>query len=104
MADDETNLTLGALGELSEARLLAKQHVPRAVKRLAELMECTGRQAQVAAIACRAIIEVAEGSDADKIIKAVKAHLDSLLSEAERLEAIGQERARAQLPAVGGDE
>lgn len=87
-----------------EARLLAKQHVPAAVQRLVELMKCTGRQAHVAASACKAIIEIAEGSDADKIIKAVKQHLDGLLGEAERLEAVEQERARAALPPVTPDE
>lgn len=90
---------MGDLG--GAARALAKLHVPRAVARLVELMDCEGRQAHVAATACKAIIDIAEGSDADKIIKAVKEHLNTLLSEAERAEAIETERRGAKLlPAV----
>ncbi len=59
---------MGVRGDLIvEARTLAQQlalqHVPRAVARLAELMECDGRQAQVAAVACKALIDIASGDE-----------------------------------------
>lgn len=41
--------------------------------------------------------------DSERIIKAVQSHLDELMREAERLEAIDQEREQAKLPPVGDE-
>jgi hypothetical protein len=40
--------------------------------------------------------------DSERIVKAIQSHLDELMREAERLEAIEQERVQAKLPPVEG--
>lgn len=41
---------------------MAAGHAKRAVQRLAALMECKGRQSQVAVAACKAILATAAGT------------------------------------------
>jgi len=45
----------------AEARALAQEHGPDAIKRLVELMKCRGKQVSTAVRACEAILDRAYG-------------------------------------------
>ena len=66
--------------------LLAKRHTTRAIERLAELMECDGRQSQVAVMACKVMIEVAcpRTTDDARVEKLVEARFRELVEEARK--------------------
>lgn len=62
-----------------------------------------GKKHSAQAAKVYAMLVGCEANDPERIIKAVKQHLDNLLREAERLEAIDQEREQAKLPPVGDE-
>lgn len=80
----------GDLGaELVAARDLALPHVARAVERLAEIMECDGRQTQSAVMAATAMIKLAHPDmDDPRVNKLVEEKFKALVEEArKRIEA-----------------
>jgi len=66
-----------------EVMLLARAHIPKAVQRLAELLDCGGRQAGVAVMAAKALYEIAYPEN-DKLRRAVEKEIQRLLDEARR--------------------
>jgi hypothetical protein len=65
--------------------LLARKLTGRAISRLGELMECDGRQAMVAVLACKAMLEIGYPElNEERIRKLVEEKLADLITEAER--------------------
>ncbi len=72
-----------------DPREIAKRYTARAVHRLGELMEETGRQSMVAVVACQTLIKLAHPDmDDPRVMKLVEEKFKALVDEArKRLEA-----------------
>jgi hypothetical protein len=77
MQDGERGTSVAVLDESAtdDVVLLARRHSKRAVERLAELMECGGRQAMVGAMAATAMLKIAQVDEA-----AVEARIKELIA------------------------
>lgn len=61
--DDDPIAPSPDLATQEEVVALAASYSKRAIRRLPELMECKGRQSQIAVSACRALIQIAHATD-----------------------------------------
>jgi len=81
MSDGERGARAELLDESAtdDVVLLARRHSRRAVERLAELMECGGRQAMVGAMAATAMLKIAQVEEAS-----IEERIKALIADAER--------------------
>lgn len=77
---------------VDDVAALARKHTKKAIRTLAKLMACRGRQSMVAAVASTALLKLAN-VDEERIKQLVEERVKALIAEAQQ---------RKQLPAAPG--